>query len=155
MDYNTINSIIQAYLEGETTLEEEKVLQEYFAGEKVAPEHLALKKLFDFYQEERSLKNPNPLHFQTLKRRKNYKLATAAVLVLGLGLFGLFNMKNTNQNDAYADTKSKKEIYKEVKKYSSDLNKGIKQLSAFGFIGNTGSQKKVKKDSLKNKNTKK
>ncbi len=155
MDYKEINKILELYFEGETTLEQEKLLKDYFSTSEIAPGHRPLKKLFDFYQEEKKLKNSKALHFSQFKRKRNYKLATAAVLILGLGIFGLLSKQKMESRKNMATTESKKEIFKEVKKYSNDLNKGIKQLSAFGFIGQVHPENKIEKDTLKEKTTKK
>ncbi len=155
MDYKEINKILELYFEGETTLEQEKLLKDYFSTSKIAPGHRSLKNLFDFYQEEKKLKNPKALHFNQFKRKRNYKLATAAVLILGLGIFGLLSKQKMESRNNIATTESKKEIFNEVKKYSNDLNKGIKQLSAFGFIGQVHPEKKKEKDTLKEKTIKK
>ncbi len=148
MDYNNINTYIEKYFEGKTSMKEESILKKYFKEEQIAPEHLAYKKLFDFYEEEASIKNPKPLGLEIYKKR-NYKLAIAAVVILGFGAFSLLFNKNGQTKNQYVQKDSKKEIYKEVKKYSSDLNKGIRQISAFGFMGKATYKKTQKKDTLK------
>ena len=155
MDYKEINNIINKYFDGQTTLEEESLLKEYFKNDKIAPEHKRLKPLFVFYEEEAHLKNPRPIQFKNFKRRRNYKLATAVVLVLAMGIASIMFRNNTENQSGqeYVNSESKKEIYKEVKKYSKDVNKGIRQMSAFGFLGSAPKKIKKTKDTVKlNKN---
>lgn len=48
---NNINNLLEKYWEVETTLEEEKVLRDYFTSEDVAPEHLAFVPLFQHFDD--------------------------------------------------------------------------------------------------------
>ncbi len=154
MDYNNIDKILDKYFDGLTNLEEEQVLENYFSTDQVRPEHQAFKPVFGFYKTQRNVTNPKPVRFEVRKRRKNYKLAVAAVLLIGLGLFGL--MKNKTKQTAIATTeKNKKEVYKEMEKYTDKMNEGLKNVSALSIFGQS-TQKVfvVKKDTLKHKKNK-
>jgi hypothetical protein len=155
MDYKEINTLLNKYFEGKTSLYEEELLQNYFSQDKILPEHTIYRPLFLFYEEERGIKNPSPLHFQNFERKKNYKLAIAVVFILGIGLFGILIKGNRTAHDQYVKNDSKKEIYKEVKKYSYDLNKGLRQLSTFSFVGKTPHKNQTVNDTINNKKNKK
>lgn len=47
-----IEEILERYWEGESTLEEEKLLRTYFRSDKVSSEHLPYRDLFSFYDVE-------------------------------------------------------------------------------------------------------
>jgi len=151
MDYKDINNILDKYFEGDSTFEEEVFLKEYFKNDTIVPEHKALKPLFNFYEEEAYIKNPSPIQFNNFKRKRNYKFATAVVVVLAMGIASIMfrNETETPPVNEYVKGETKKEIYKEVKKYSNDVNKGIRQLSAFGFFGSTNKKIKKTKDTIK------
>ena len=51
-----INELLEKYWEGESSLEQERVLREYFASDKVAEEHLQYAPLFSFFAVERESK---------------------------------------------------------------------------------------------------
>jgi len=152
MDYKNINKIINKYFEAETSLQEENLLKEYFMSDNIVSEHIQYKPLFLFYEEEAKQLIPTPIQIDRFRKKRNYKLATAAVLILGIGFFSILFKEQTLHKNQLANKESKKEIYKEVKKYSSDLNKGIRQISAFGFIGKSSQNEKQNKDTIsKNK----
>jgi len=151
MDYNYINKILKKYFEGNTSLQEEADLKKYFLQEEILPEHRPYKPMFRLFTEEKQTHIPKAVQFKRPERKKNYKLAIAVVFILGVGLFGLL-IKGNKKKTSYAHSRSKKEIYNEVKKYSYDLNKGLKQISAFGFLENKSISRE--KDSADIKNTK-
>jgi len=49
MDYNHISKLLERYFEGETTLEEEKQLRQYFVEGPVAEQHQPYQDLFCFF----------------------------------------------------------------------------------------------------------
>jgi hypothetical protein len=139
MDYKAINNILNRYFDGTSTLEDEKKLKQYFDTDKVLPEHNAYKPLFDHFGNTHNVTNPKQVRLPYKQPKKNYKLAIAAVLVLGLGIFGL-----TRQNFVEKEIVSKnitqekkKEAYKEMEKFSNSINKGIKRVSALSIFGKT------------------
>ena len=55
MDYKNINHLLEKYWEGETSLQEEITLQQYFTQDKVAPELEQYQSLFQFFKEEQDV----------------------------------------------------------------------------------------------------
>jgi len=55
MDYKNINHLLEKYWEGETSLQEEETLQQYFNHNNVAPELKQFKSLFQFFKEEQDV----------------------------------------------------------------------------------------------------
>lgn len=53
-----VNQILEKYWEGETSLEEERLLKEYFLSNEVAEEHKEFRDLFVFFDQESSVKFP-------------------------------------------------------------------------------------------------
>ncbi len=54
-DINQINALLDKYLEGKTTLTEEKWLRDYFSQEEVPEELESFKAEFDYYEEQLQL----------------------------------------------------------------------------------------------------
>jgi len=139
MDYKTINNILNRYFDLTSTLEDEKILKQYFATQNILPEHQAYKPLFDYFANSRNVTNPEQIRLPYKHAKKNYKLAIAVILVLGLGIFGL-----TRQNIVEKEIVSKnitqekkKEAFKEMEKFSNSVNKGFKRVSALSVFGKT------------------
>jgi hypothetical protein len=54
MNFTMINELLEKYWEGESSLEQERRLKEYFASENVAEEHKKFAPLFGFYAKEKA-----------------------------------------------------------------------------------------------------
>jgi len=152
MDYTKIDKLLEKYFEALTDLEEEAQLKAYFKSDNIAPRHQKYKALFDFYTQEQFVTNPQPVRHQIRKPKKNYWLASAAILILGIGLFGLINKKNI-KNIAENNPHKKEKVIQEMKVYTNHLNEGIKNVSALSIFGQkTQKVFKIKKDSIRKKN---
>jgi len=140
MDYKAINSTLNKYFDGTSTLEEEKLLKKYFDSGNIKPEHNAYKPLFDSFAQQHRVTNPRSVRFDYKQPKKNYKLAIAATLVIGLGIAGMYyteTQKETIIASKNVTKERKKEAYKELKKFSSQLNKGIERAGALSIFGKT------------------
>jgi len=147
MDFKKIDNILNKYFEGLTSLEEEKILKEYFASDNIAEEHYPYKAMFNYFEQASSVTNPEPVRLNN--NRKNYRTyyATAIAGIVGLGLFVIMQTdfkKNLNVNNTatsiQASTKNpekKKEAVKEIKKFTRNVNKGIKKTGALSIFGTT------------------
>lgn len=99
MELDKIEKLIHRYDEGETSLSEERILQEYFLNEEV-PEHLKSYQLifkFSANQAEKTLESK-----PEVSSKKNWYTwsSIAAILIVALGLF-FFNdsSRMLNEND--------------------------------------------------------
>lgn len=87
MELNKIEALLEAYFEGNTTLEEENVLRIYFSGEDIAP-HLEI--YIPIFKSFISAKNETSLRTPELPKSRfyfNYKLAATVAVFIGLGVF--------------------------------------------------------------------
>lgn len=148
MDYQKIEKILEKYWEGNSTLEEEKRLKDFFTHQEV-PEHL--KKyipLFQYYVEEG---NYAPLGNNFEEKVMNkitsidsssggfswqfvFKIAASLLIIAALGAVIIQNSKVEPDPIVMADTFDDPEVaYDEMKKalavFSSQLNKGTEKLS--------------------------
>lgn len=99
MELNKIESLLKSYDEGETSLEEEKLLKEYFRSEKV-PEHLEeYKVIFNFSEEEKMVSHPGQIKIKP--RSKWYAIGIAASILLAVGVitFQENGQQNFSQNE--------------------------------------------------------
>jgi hypothetical protein len=101
---NNIDHLLNKYWEGESSLEEEQVLKDYFKSGNVANEHQAFSGLFDFFEvqsaitfqgelkmDEKIKTLPSP-QFEKIFDLKRYVLAAAASVIILAGI--TFIVKN-------------------------------------------------------------
>lgn len=55
MDYKNINHLLEKYWEGETSLQEEETIKQYFNNGNVAPELEQFQSLFQYFKEEQDV----------------------------------------------------------------------------------------------------
>lgn len=94
MELHKLESLLKRYDDGETSLEEEKLLKEYFHSEKV-PNHLQeYKAIFNFSEEEKNILYSGK--FKLKPGRKWYAIGIAASILIAVGVFTF--QENEQQN---------------------------------------------------------
>ncbi len=100
MELHKVESLLKRFDEGETTLEEEKLLKEYFRSEK-APKHLGVyDRIFTFSEEEKKILYPG--QWKLKSHRKWYAIigiAASILMAFGILTFHENNQQNFNQNE--------------------------------------------------------
>jgi len=104
VDTQFIDELIEKYYECETTLEEEKILQEYFTSDNVAAEHKYLIPQFIYYEKEKEqlflnnfdekmkqILDNTPQKKFTLKILTPWIYSAAAILIIALGINLILN----------------------------------------------------------------
>jgi hypothetical protein len=157
MEYNQIKQLLTRYFEGETTLEEEKMLREYFTGEGEIPADLVtsgrsfmLFKTAAGYKPDVSelesrlsaLIDDQTVAIHPASKRTLYRFLAVASIALLIGISGLFIYRGQNvPRDTFSDPVA---AYSEAQRtllYISDkMNQGMKPLSHITAI-NTGTDK--------------
>jgi len=103
MDYNRIELLLHKYLEGISTIAEEKELNVFFTSNDEVPERfLFAKDIFCFFSDEKSIKYTKK--FEPRKRINKNKLyyLTGIAASLLIGMFLLFSNNNTEDKIIYA-----------------------------------------------------
>ncbi len=134
-----IENLLEAYFEGNTSLQEEKALREYFSTESVAPHLEVYRPLFEFIQQE----NRETLNLDATEEvfvfrfptsaeapRKKFVIrwgSVAATLILFLTISGIFFQRHQQQQMeeaelAFAQTKQA------LLKVSSEFNTALQNL---------------------------
>lgn len=134
-----IESLLDKYYEGETSLQEENILREFFTTQDV-PEHLLFEKSqFVFYKEEKQKTKDIELKVENESRavRKlnwmNY--AAAAVLLISVGWF------SNVQYEKYQKQQEVKYAYEQTQKamkmLASNFNKGVQGAETLAMMNKT------------------
>lgn len=131
MESVKIEKLLEAYFEGNTTLEEENLLREYFNSKNVAAHLEQYTSMFAGFQvakEERSSRDFT-LPKSKSKTNKPWQYAVAALLVVAFGVGSFYfsqpNYTQEEQEALAAFERSKKAMML----LSENLNKGAEQLT--------------------------
>jgi len=88
-----IKKLLDKYLEGETSLKEEKQLRYYFLFEEVDPELESYQTLFQFFEKEKQIELTEIPELDKSEKKSTkivflqyWKTAVAAILILGIGV---------------------------------------------------------------------
>lgn len=103
MDYNRIELLLHKYLEGNTTIREEKELNVFFnANDEIPEQFLYAKDIFGFFSEEKSIKYAK--RFETRKPKSRTKLyyLTGIAASLLFAILLLFSNDNAENKIIYA-----------------------------------------------------
>ncbi|TJY34116.1 hypothetical protein [Pontimicrobium aquaticum] len=139
MVLNNIEKLIEKYDNGETTLQEEQQLKDYFSQETVPPHLEVYKSMFQYflYTHEEQFTKDVPL-----KSKKTYSLyqwiSVAAVAVIMLGIFTQFEIFQTQPQTLADLTPQERAEYEEAKEvlalFSSNFNNGTDKLMALNMV---------------------
>ena len=149
IDMKEIKKIIEKYLEGETTLDEEKQLREYLENGNIPKEYEPLRAQFEYFNEaakEESKtdidqlafeESDNKVHKFTEMQRFMIKIsgAAATLIIMIAAYFTLFVESDKYANDTIKDPEM---AYVEVRSaltlVSSKMNKGTKEINKLKVI---------------------
>ena len=128
MEIKKIESLLDKYLNAETTLQEERILRDYFTNNRVESHLKAYQPLFGYFNESKKETYTKTIRLEP-KRRNQRWLSIAASIVLMVSLYGGYNNYQRNQAElAYKQTQMAFNLL------STTLNKGsnaIGQLETF------------------------
>ncbi len=120
MDYKNINNLLEKYWEGESSLQEEETLKQYFNNGNVAPELEQYQSLFQFFKEEQDVMISDDFEkrlFQQIEqeqkvvpakvRRLSWMTSIRTIAAVGILLMGaVFVFQNIDQpkpDDVWAE----------------------------------------------------
>ncbi len=148
MDYNSINNLLDKYWEGQTSLEEEQQLKNYFNQTEIAEEHLVYQGLFQEFDTNAQLELSDDFDkklFQKIDaptpvRRLSHwnpilKIAASVLIVISMftyyydGRNDFDDLKKREAIEAYEKTKAALLLVSgKMKKGTRQANEGIAKL---------------------------
>ncbi|PHR72916.1 MAG: hypothetical protein COA67_04220 [Lutibacter sp.] len=131
-----IEQLIEKYLDAETTLKEEAVLQDYFVNSKVAPHLEEYRALFGYFAESKNERYTKTIQLKTQK--KNWKwLSVAASVVLLFSVYtGYNNIQPSEPEFSDAEIAEAQIAFEELKGAFQILSKNLdKGTAAIGYLG--------------------
>lgn len=133
MESKVIENLVGKYLNAETSLQEEAILQDYFSSGDVAPHLQEYAPLFAYFNVSRQENYSGKIHFKgdgfQEGRKKVYSwVAIAASIVLAAGLF-LQQPNETTEFGSYEDPELAMQKTKEaLQMVSQYMNTGTEEL---------------------------
>jgi hypothetical protein len=159
MDIIQIQHLLAKYFEGNTTLDEESVLLNYFSEDEAVDIQLKpLKKQFDMIRAGKSaipfdyaaleskildriekIENQKPSHVRNLGFSR-FMIAASIALIVGISGLLIYNAQNRASKDTFSDPRlAYLETQRTLLYISNKMNKGIEPLSNISKI-NTGTE---------------
>jgi hypothetical protein len=135
MELNEIKKLVNKYLEGESSLEEEIILKDYFSSEDIDDTLCEYQPIFKYYAIAKGLKSSQelpdlPILHEKKKVRTWISIAASVAVLLGVGtyIFYQFENKNSEKNlGTYDDPEiAFKETQKALAMLSNHVNSGVK-----------------------------
>lgn len=138
MVLNNIEQLLEKYDNGETTLQEEQQLKDYFSQETVAPHLEVYKPMFTYFLHTQKEQFTKTIPLKPKKTNNLYKwISVAAIAVL---MFGIYTQVGSNGNSGM--TEEQRIAYNQTKEafdlLASNFNKGTqKKWDALGIMTNS------------------
>ena len=141
MELNKIEEILEKYFAGETTVNEEKHLQQYFSSSDVAP-HLAQHiSLFTYFATSKNVQFvEDDLTIRTLKLQKRNKksnflwlsVAASVMILMGIGFYLFYDSKAFSTKEGLGTYDDPELAFEETQRalnlLSNNVNVGIESV---------------------------
>lgn len=134
MESHKIESLLEKYFEGETTIAQENQLQEYFSSPNVAQHLEQYRPVFGYFSKAREQQFEQTLPLQPRKRKAVAWLSVAAsvVVLLGVGTFAYNNMQDSSSDElgTYDDPEvAFRETQKALDMLAGHVNTGVESVA--------------------------
>ena len=142
MELAKIETLLEAYFEGNTTLAQEAELQQYFETAEV-PDHLApYKDMFNSFGLMQTQQMESPVSLPQEQKKRNPFIGYAAAAVIGVLLsVGLFmNTGPEYTEEELAAIEAFEETKKALEMISGNLNDGIEELAVLDEFDKAANQ---------------
>lgn len=136
MESNRVETILEKYFRGETSIAEENQLRDYFSSSNVSPKLEQYKSIFGYFALAKEQKFEQEIVLKSKKRNLAWLSIAASVFVLlGIGTYSYFNYYNSNQEQELGTYDDPEIAFKETQKalsiLSTHLNTGIESVQYF------------------------
>ena len=140
MELNRIETILEKYFQGETSVSEEKELKNYFSSSDVAQHLEQYKPLFGYFSEAKEQEFNQTIPLQAKKRNVAWlSIAASVVVLLGISTFTyLHHPQESNDLGTYDSPEAAFEAtQKALSMLSKNVNVGIESVSYINEFQNS------------------
>ena len=133
MAWDKIEIIVEKYFRGETSIAEEKELQNYFSSSNVCAAFRTIQTSFFLFCISKEQKSERKFSLLSGNKKKPWLFVAASMVVLlGIGTYGYFNYENASQSQdlgTYDDPEiAFRETQKALSMLSNQVNLGIQSV---------------------------
>lgn len=134
MELYKVETVLEKYFEGETSIAEEKELQDYFATQQVAPHLEKYAALFNHFAvaKEQQFEQEMPLFEIQKEEIRNKKrnlgllsIAASVVVLMGIGTYVFYHSEPANNSKDLGTYDDPEVAFKETQKALSLLSKNV------------------------------
>ena len=131
MESHKIETLLEKYFEGATTIAEENELGAYFSSSDVAPPHEPYRPMFGYFSiaKEQQFEPNIPLQSKKRKTVKWLSVAASVVVLISAGTFAYFNYGTAAKNQELGTYDNPEEAFRETQKalamLSDHVNTGV------------------------------
>lgn len=127
MELKSIEIVINKYLEGTTSIAEEKQLKAYFSSNEVAPHLVQYKPLFSYFENQKEQQFTKDLPLQPRKHSYVKWIGIAATIVVFFGIATFFYNHSSNEHlGTYSNPEEAfVETQKALEMLSEEVNNGV------------------------------
>lgn len=137
MELKHIESLLEKYEEGQTSLQEEAQLKHYFTTETVAPHLEVYRSLFTYFVSDKQHSSQRLL-YTTRSTPVQYRwFASAAVVAIMFSVFMMFTSKDEFTKLSNEEQLAYDETLKAFDLISNHMHKATVQLNALNIISNS------------------
>jgi len=140
MELNRIETLLDKYFQGETSISEEKELKNYFSSTAVAQHLEQYKPLFDYLSKATNQEFKQTVPLQTKRRKVKWlSIAASVVVLLGISTFTyLHQPQETSDLGTYDSPEAAFEAtQKALSMLSKNVNVGIESVSYINEFQNS------------------
>lgn len=139
MVLSKIEQLIEKYENGETTLQEEQQLKNYFSQETVAPHLEMYQTMFQYFLQTQKEQFTKDVPLKPKKTINLYKwISVAAVAIFMLGIYIVVgNESKTLDNLSSEEQLAYNQTIEAFELLSSNFNKGKENINAIGLMSNS------------------
>jgi hypothetical protein len=141
MELTNIESILEKYFDGSTSIEQEKQLTNYFSSDNVAQHLKQYKPMFNYFDEDKRARFNKEILLKTNKNIKWFSIAASIVLLVGLATLYYQNNKSANPEEGLGTYKTPEIAFVQTQKalqmLSNNVNVGINSVSYIDEYQNT------------------
>nr|WP_315158969.1 hypothetical protein [uncultured Flavobacterium sp.] len=130
MEFNKMETLLEKYFEGETSIVEENELKNYFSSPDVAPHLEQYKPLFGYFAEAKKENFEKDVPLISKKKKTAWLSIAASIAVLiGAGTYVYFNANEVKENNELGTYENPKEALEATQKalamLSNNVNVGV------------------------------
>lgn len=134
MELYKVEALLEKYFDGETSIAEEKELQEYFSMQQVAPHLEKYTALFNHFAgaKEQQFEQEIPVLQIQKDESRNHKrnlawisIAASVVVLMGIGTYVFYNSEPVNNSKDLGTYDDPEVAFKETQKALSLLSKNV------------------------------